>query len=112
MSGYDRLMKKSLIVTGRQIAAARVLVGLGKADLAAAASLSLSVLRRIETSAGLPAGLEAETRALCLALEQAGAEFIGENGGGPGVRLRFSRREVRAIDTLENEGGPVAEDDV
>jgi len=31
--------------------------------------------------------------ALRRALEAAGVEFIDENGGGPGVRLRKSRKE-------------------
>jgi hypothetical protein len=41
-----------------------------------------------------------------------GVEFIPENGGGAGVRLEFNRREVKAIDVLENEGGPAKDDDV
>ena len=50
--------------------------------------------------------------AIRAALEQYGVEFIPENGGGAGVRLKFNRREVKAIDKLENEGGIVADDDV
>jgi hypothetical protein len=30
--------------------------------------------------------------------EEKGIVFIPENGGGPGVRLTFNRREVKAID--------------
>lgn len=45
-------------------------------------------------------------------LEAAGVQFIPENGGGAGVRLKFNRREVKGIDALENEGGIVGEDDV
>jgi hypothetical protein len=30
------------------------------------------------------------------ALEAAGVEFIDENGGGPGVRLRHARRQKKA----------------
>ncbi|TIN06559.1 MAG: hypothetical protein E5Y14_28230 [Mesorhizobium sp.] len=37
----------------------------------------------------------------------AGVVFIPENGGGAGVRLKFNRREVKAIERLENEGGIV-----
>ena len=42
-----------------------------------------------------------------------GAQFIGDDThGGQGVRLKFSASEAARIDRLENEGGPVAEDDV
>jgi hypothetical protein len=46
------------------------------------------------------------------ALEAAGIQFIPENGGGAGVRMKFNRREVKAIDRLEDEGGPAREDDL
>jgi hypothetical protein len=38
--------------------------------------------------------------------------FIGENGGGIGVRLKFTAAEARQIARLEGEGGPVANDRV
>jgi hypothetical protein len=50
--------------------------------------------------------------AIIRALESAGVEFIPENGGGAGVRLKYNRQDVRAIGKLEGEGGVVAEDDV
>ncbi|MBZ9708533.1 XRE family transcriptional regulator [Mesorhizobium sp. ESP7-2] len=46
------------------------------------------------------------------ALENAGAVFIAENGGGIGVRLKLNRSEVRRIGVLENEGGIVGTDAV
>ncbi|WP_198023950.1 hypothetical protein [Mesorhizobium sp. LNHC221B00] len=46
------------------------------------------------------------------ALENTGAAFIAENGGGIGVRLKLNRSEVRRIDVLENEGGIVGIDAV
>lgn len=46
------------------------------------------------------------------ALEEGGVVFIAENGGGAGVRLKFSRREARAINRWEGEGGTVGEDDI
>ncbi len=45
-------------------------------------------------------------------LESGGAVFIDEDALGAGVRLKFTRKEVRSINQLENEGGPVADDDV
>ena len=47
------------------------------------------------------------------ALERGGAVFIGEdNSGGLGVRLKFNAKDVRAINRMEGEGGPVGTDDV
>jgi predicted transcriptional regulator len=75
-------------VSGRQIAAARSLLGLGQTDLAAAASISVPTLRRMEASAGPATGLANNVGAVRRALEAAGVEFIAENGGGAGVRLK------------------------
>ncbi|MCR6650590.1 MAG: hypothetical protein NVV73_03345 [Cellvibrionaceae bacterium] len=41
----------------------------------------------------------------------ASASYL-KNGGGAGVRLKFTRSEVARIATLETEGGIIAEDDV
>lgn len=47
------------------------------------------------------------------ALERGGAVFIREdNSGGLGVRLKFNAKDVRAINRMEGEGGPVGTDDV
>jgi len=63
---------------------------MGQAELAAAASVSVPTLRRMEASNGPAAGLANNVSAVKHALEAAGVEFIAENGGGPGVRLRKS----------------------
>ncbi len=47
------------------------------------------------------------------ALEEGGAVFLPEeDAGGVGVRLKFTAKDVRAINRLEGEGGPVGSDDV
>lgn len=74
--------------TGRQIAAARALLGMAQAQLAEAAKISVPTLRRMEASEGPAAGMANNVDAVCRALEAAGIEFIPENGGGAGVRLR------------------------
>lgn len=105
-------MDKNPQVSGRQIAAGRVLAGIGRERLATRAGIPLDALQMIETgspSACVPAGAAAALRA---ALEQLGVEFIPPNGGGEGVRLKFSPSEVRRIATLEGEGGIVADDDI
>ena len=76
---------------GRQLAAARVLAGLGQADVAEAAHISLPTLRRMEASEGPATGLENNIRAVVAAREAAGVAFIAEGEtttGGPGARLR------------------------
>ncbi|POR41957.1 helix-turn-helix transcriptional regulator [Methylobacterium sp. V23] len=67
---------------------ARAALNWSLADLAAAAGVHRNTISNFETEkfAGDPAKLAA----LQAALEGAGVEFIPENGGGPGVRLRKS----------------------
>ncbi len=48
----------------------------------------LATIRRAEASAGALRLTAANQTALRSALEAGGIEFIDQNGGGPGVRLR------------------------
>lgn len=75
-------------ITGRQIAAARALAGVGQAELATAARISVPTLRRMEANAGPAGGFTNNVAAVKAALEAAGVIFIASNGDGPGVRLR------------------------
>ena len=80
------------ILTSEVIRAARALLRWEQRDLAEASSISLPTIKRLESK---PGALEAHTStvaALTRAFEKAGVEFIDENGGGPGVRLRKSPR--------------------
>jgi len=81
-------MSEKYHITGRQIASARTLLGLAQGDLAASADISVPTLRRMEASEGPASGMANNIRAVALALENAGIEFIPENGGGHGVRIR------------------------
>lgn len=81
-------MSENTQPTGRQIAAGRTLIGMAQADLAFAAKISVPTLRRMEASEGPAAGMANNVEAVRRALEAAGVEFIAENGGGAGVRLR------------------------
>ena len=77
-------------VSIRQIKAARALLGWSQEQLAAAANMSIPTIKRLEAQDG-PLGGRAETgNKIEAALEKADIEFIDENGGGPGVRLRRS----------------------
>lgn len=55
-------------------------------ELADAARVGLSTVRDFEKGRRTP--LAVNLAAIRTALEAAGVEFIPENGGGPGVRLR------------------------
>jgi len=71
---------------------ARAALGFGVRELAAAAKVSIDTVARFERGAELK---ERTIEALQRALEAAGVEFIRENGGGPGVRLKKTKRETR-----------------
>jgi transcriptional regulator with XRE-family HTH domain len=66
------------------------LVSLSQADIAEATGLSLPTIKRAESDRTVSVSTEA-IAAIRLALEAAGVEFIAENGGGAGVRLRKAK---------------------
>ena len=68
----------------------RVAAGMGVRDLAVAAKVSANTVSRLDAGEELRERTVAAIRA---ALERAGVEFIAENGGGPGVRLRKRGRK-------------------
>ncbi len=84
-------MSENNQVTGRQVAAGRALIGMAQGDLAEAARISVPTLRRMEASEGAATGMANNVEAVRRALESAGVEFIPENGGGAGVRLKKER---------------------
>ena len=77
-----------------QIRAARALVGLSQTEVATAAGLSIPTVKRAEADGGIRVS-EYAVDAIVSALKKAGVEFIAENGGGPGVRLRRPQRPIR-----------------
>ena len=52
-------------------------------------------MRRAELTDSETSMTAANDLAVRRALEGAGVEFIDENGGGPGVRLKKAKRETR-----------------
>ena len=62
-------------------------------DLAREAALGLATIRRAELAENQTSMTAANDLAVRRALETAGVEFIDENGGGPGVRLRKRQRK-------------------
>ncbi len=69
--------------------AARSLINLSQTELAARAKVSVVTLRNYENEV-TEAPSHKTWLAIKRALEKAGVQFIDENGGGPGVRLRKS----------------------
>lgn len=78
------------IPTGRQVAAARALLGLTQAELAARSNISIPTLKRMEASNGTIPGLANNAVAVLSALRSAGIQFLnaGDTADGVGVVLR------------------------
>ena len=78
------------MISSAQCRAARGLLDWSQQDLANHAGVGIVTVRQLEARASEPrrATLDVVRRAF----ESAGVEFIDENGGGPGVRLRKRQR--------------------
>jgi transcriptional regulator with XRE-family HTH domain len=79
---------KNATLTSELVRAARALLRWEQRHLAEASSVSLPTIKRLETKPGVMIAHQVTILALRGAFERAGVEFIDENGGGPGVRLR------------------------
>ena len=83
-------------LTSAQIRAARALIRWRAQDLARESAVGVATIRRAELVERETAITVANDAAVRRALESAGIEFIDENGGGPGVRLRKRQRSKKA----------------
>jgi len=79
-------------LTSAQIRAARALLRWSADDLSRISALGINTIRRAELAEHETSMTAANDLAVRRALETAGVEFIDENGGGPGVRLRKRHR--------------------
>ena len=75
-----------MVITPASCRAARGLADMTQRQLADAASVGLSTIKSFESGNSVP--VVNNLRAIQSALEAAGVEFIAENGGGAGARLR------------------------
>lgn len=75
-------------ILAHQLKAARTLARLDQQELADRSGLSVPTIKRMEAGDGPVRGNYESVAAVVAALEAAGIDFITENGGGPGVRLR------------------------
>lgn len=84
-----------LKVSIRQIKAARALLGWSQDDLAKKSGISAPTVKRLEAVDGDLGGRAETGEALVAALQEAGVEFIPENGGGAGVRIAKRQRRPK-----------------
>src|ERR1700730_9597849 len=75
-----------LMITPAQSRAARGLLAWNQQDLADEAGVGVVTVHQLEAGTSQPR--RATLDVIRRAFERAGVEFIEENGGGPGVRLR------------------------
>jgi DNA-binding XRE family transcriptional regulator len=78
-------------VTSAQLRMARAALNWTVRDLAEAAGLHRNTITNIEV--GRYAGDQKTLETIEVVLRRAGVEFIDENGGGPGVRLKKPLRK-------------------
>jgi transcriptional regulator with XRE-family HTH domain len=78
-----------------RLKAARALLGWSQGDLAMNSGVSVPTVKRLEAADGDIGGRAETGEALVAALQEAGVEFILENGGGAGVRLAKRIRRPR-----------------
>ena len=81
-------------MTPSQCRAARALIEISQTDLAVKAKVGESTVRNFEAGRTVP--MTNNLEAIQRALEAAGVQFIPENGGGAGVRLRKAQRLARS----------------
>jgi transcriptional regulator with XRE-family HTH domain len=74
------------MITSEQCRAARGLLDWSQQELADNAAVGIVTVRQLEADVHAPR--RSTLNVIRLAFEKAGVEFIDENGGGPGVRLR------------------------
>jgi transcriptional regulator with XRE-family HTH domain len=80
-------------IYGRQLAAARVLLGISQAQLALATSLSVPTIRRMEASSAEVSGLTNNVKAIRSHLESQGIEFTFDDHFKIGVVLTLPQTE-------------------
>jgi hypothetical protein len=105
-------MSNKIKMSGRLITAARALAGVSQADFAVAAGIAVEKLCLMEANGSAWIHPEKDVEAVNRGLDHFGVLVVGESDGmGAGVRLKFTRQDVKQIGRLESEGGIVGSDD-
>ena len=84
------------MISGIQIRAARALLGRSAQDTAERCGLTRETIQRLEKTADIPPSRTQSLLDLRKAFEDAGVEFIGAPGDGPGVRLWKKSQDTRS----------------
>ena len=98
------------MITGSQCRAGRALAEISRDIVAKLSKVDATVIEHFERKLDKP--VAKDVAAIAAALESAGIIFLPENGGGVGVRLKFTASEARRIAVLEGEGGVTGLDEV
>ena len=102
----------SFRMTGRLVAAARALAGVSKASFADAGGLSAATIGSLERGGSAWIVSPEHVEGVRGAMNHFGILLIDEADGlGAGVRLKFTRQDVRQVARLEGEGGIIGSDD-
>ena len=105
-------MTSTMDIPGRLVAAGRALVQVSGADFANAAGLSVDALSLLEAGGSAWIKSQREAEAIVQAFDTFGVVVVEEGDGlGAGVRLKFTRQDVKQLVRLENEGGIIRSDD-
>jgi len=81
-------LTKIIDLTSDQIRAARSMLRWDQSDITDKSGVSLATIKRLEKMTGTVTANRVTLQAIERAFIDAGIEFIPENGGGPGVRLK------------------------
>jgi transcriptional regulator with XRE-family HTH domain len=83
------------MISGNQIRAARGLLNWSAEELAKRTGMARNTVFRLETHDDVPPSRTQSLLQLKRVFEEAGIEFIGEPGNGPGVRLWIRKNQLR-----------------
>jgi len=83
------------LITGRQLKAARAMLGIEQAELAKRARVARGTVRRMESFEGEIGSRTSTLSQVQAVLERAGIEFLG--GDQPGVRLRAVQPKAESL---------------
>jgi transcriptional regulator with XRE-family HTH domain len=104
-------MEIKIQMTGRLLAAGRVLAGISQEDFAAIIGMPVETVCSIEANGSAWIHSSEDAERISRALDEIGILTFGEAGGmGAGVKLKFTRQDVKQVMRLENEGGNAALD--
>ena len=82
------------MINGKQVRAARALLGLSQAELANTANIGIATLQRLENTGDEVKGSARTIWKLQTALENSGIQFIqSDSTGGIGVRLKTPSKD-------------------